>query len=47
MARQVAETEAKEAGTVVVVMSPAAASFDMFKDVYDRGNQFQKLVRAL
>lgn len=47
MARQVAETEVKEAGTVVVIMSPAAASFDMFKDVYDRGNQFQKLVKAL
>lgn len=31
----------------VVLMSPAAASFDMFDNVYDRGDQFQKLVKAL
>ena len=31
----------------VVLMSPAAASFDMFKDVYDRGDQYQALVRSL
>ncbi|MBR3116175.1 UDP-N-acetylmuramoyl-L-alanine--D-glutamate ligase [Candidatus Saccharibacteria bacterium] len=31
----------------IVLMSPAAASFDMFKDVYDRGAQFQRLVERL
>lgn len=31
----------------VVLMSPAAASFDMFENVYDRGAQFQKLVQEL
>ncbi len=31
----------------VVLMSPSAASFDMFKDVYDRGDQFKKLVSSL
>ncbi len=32
---------------IVVLMSPAAASFDMFKNVYDRGAQFRKLVMEL
>ncbi len=32
---------------VVVLMSPAAASFDMFENVYDRGAQFQKLIQEL
>lgn len=31
----------------VVLMSPAAASFDMFENVYDRGAQFQQLVQEL
>ena len=31
----------------VVVMSPGAASFDMFKNFQDRGEQFQQLVREL
>lgn len=31
----------------IVLMSPAAASFDMFENVYDRGAQFQKLVQEL
>lgn len=31
----------------VVVMSPGAASFDMFKNFRDRGEQFQQLVREL
>lgn len=28
----------------VVLFSPASTSFDMFKDMYDRGDQFRKLV---
>ena len=31
---------------VIVLMSPGAASFDMFKDFSDRGNQFQQIVNA-
>ena len=31
----------------IVLMSPAAASFDMFENVYDRGNQYQTLVASL
>ncbi len=33
--------------STIVLMSPAAASFDMFKNVYDRGTQFQKLIQDL
>ena len=28
----------------VVLFSPASTSFDMFKDMYDRGNQFKDIV---
>ena len=37
---------AKEIATKgdVVLFSPASASFDMFKNMYDRGNQFKELV---
>ena len=31
----------------IVLMSPAAASFDMFENVYDRGDQFQRLINNL
>ena len=31
----------------VVLFSPASTSFDMFKDMYDRGNQFKELVNNL
>lgn len=31
----------------VVILSPAAASFDMFENYKDRGNQFKKAVRSL
>lgn len=31
----------------LVVMSPAAASFDMFKNVYDRGDQYKKIIKNL
>ena len=28
----------------IVLFSPASTSFDMFKDMYDRGNQFKEIV---
>ena len=31
----------------IVLMSPSAASFDMFKNVYDRGDQFKNLILSL
>ena len=31
----------------VVILSPAAASFDMFENYKDRGNQFKKTVEEL
>ena len=31
----------------VVLLSPASASFDMFRDYRDRGQQFRDLVNAL
>jgi len=31
----------------VVILSPACASFDMFKDFYDRGDQFRTIVKGL
>lgn len=33
--------------SVIVLMSPAAASFDMFDNVYARGAEFQKLIQEL
>lgn len=50
---QLAQKAAREIKTnhsdahIVVLMSPAAASFDMFENVYDRGAQFQQLVQEL
>lgn len=32
---------------VIVLMSPAAASFDMFENVYDRGAKYQKIIKKL
>jgi UDP-N-acetylmuramoylalanine--D-glutamate ligase len=31
----------------IVLLSPGTASFDMFKNFYDRGERFQKIVRSL
>ncbi|MFY9228468.1 MAG: UDP-N-acetylmuramoyl-L-alanine--D-glutamate ligase [Candidatus Microsaccharimonas sp.] len=31
----------------VIILSPGCASFDMFKDFYDRGDQFREVVNAL
>ena len=31
----------------VVLLSPACASFDMFADYIDRGNQFKSIVKNL
>lgn len=47
-AQNIAEELAKDSGhTVSVLMSPAAASFDMFENVYDRGTRFQDLINQL
>ena len=43
----IAKSNAEKLENSVVIMSPAAASFDMFKNVYDRGDQFKKLVNNL
>lgn len=37
----------KNTQSAVVLMSPAAASFDMFENVYARGAEFQKLIQEL
>lgn len=31
----------------IVLFSPASTSFDMFKDMYDRGNKFKEEVNKL
>ena len=31
----------------VVLFSPASTSFDMFKNMYDRGNQFKAIIQKL
>ena len=40
-----AKAAAEKAENSVVLLSPGAASFDMFKDFYARGDQFQKIVK--
>lgn len=42
-----ARTTAESLDSPIVLMSPAAASFDMFENVYDRGDQFKNLVSSL
>lgn len=44
---EIAKNEAEKLETAVVLMSPSAASFDMFKDVYDRGEKYQEIIRNL
>ena len=44
---QSAKQEAENLNSTVVIMSPSAASFDMFENVYDRGDKFKKLITAL
>ena len=40
-----AKSEAEKLEDAIVIMSPAAASFDMFENVYDRGNKYQNIIR--
>ena len=42
-----AKNLAEKTPNAVVLLSPGAASFDMFKDFYDRGDQFQAIVKEL
>lgn len=42
-----ARLEAEAIQPAIVLMSPSAASFDMFKNVYDRGDQFKNLIASL
>ena len=44
---QSARKTAESLNSAVVIMSPAAASFDMFENVYDRGEQYQKIISTL
>lgn len=41
-----AKKEAENLSNSIVLMSPSAASFDMFENVYDRGAKFQNLVNS-
>ena len=43
----VAKKEAENFSPSILMMSPAAASFDMFENVYDRGAQFKNLILSL
>lgn len=46
--REAVETARREADPGnVVLLSPACASYDMFRDYEDRGNQFKEIVRQL
>ena len=42
-----AQQLAKAITPATVIMSPAAASFDMFDNVYDRGSQYQDIIKNL
>lgn len=43
----IAKSTAETLKNAVVIMSPAAASFDMFENVYDRGDKFKNLIATL
>ncbi len=43
----IAREKAEVISPAIVLMSPAAASFDMFENVYDRGAQYQALIKQL
>lgn len=42
-----AKAAAEEVSPAIVLMSPAAASFDMFKNAYDRGAKYQQIISEL
>ena len=42
-----AKTKAESIAPAIVLMSPSAASFDMFENVYDRGAKFKNLISSL
>lgn len=42
-----AKSEAEKISPSIVVMSPSAASFDMFENVYDRGKKYQDFIASL
>lgn len=46
-AYQYGKARARDRDSVVIIFSPGAASFDMFKNYADRGNQFKKTVAKL
>ncbi|MBR2725275.1 UDP-N-acetylmuramoyl-L-alanine--D-glutamate ligase [Candidatus Saccharibacteria bacterium] len=46
-AKTLAESLNTSDKNTIVLMSPSAASFDMFKNVYDRGDQFKNLISSL
>lgn len=41
-----AKNLAEKSENAVVLLSPGAASFDMFKDFYERGDKFQEIVKG-
>ncbi len=47
LAKSLAESLTDNSQKTIILMSPAAASFDMFKNVYDRGEKYQNLIASL
>jgi UDP-N-acetylmuramoylalanine--D-glutamate ligase len=45
--RAVGEAAAEAEAGDTILLSPACASFDQFRDFEDRGDQFRKLVEGL